>query len=280
MKRMVFLAAIALCASAAMAASDNFSRSKLGKKWVVTSRSLYIASGQLQGKSGALGYDVKSASDAGASITVYLNGTDVEYGAIALGDIAGGNNAFVKIQSQEGDGQFEYGAFYVGNNGEGASSRSKCRLQVPPKSVRGFPVLTDFCRSKAPPARTNITTITARASALARALARRRRLARQLQERCGEMLGRRRRHRDQRFSGARPLAAEITINELRDVNYAALRASRPALLPERSLSFRTSGRGRPRSLVYFHSSNMATKRTSQTLVWWASSTRWSMVSVT
>jgi hypothetical protein len=50
---------------------------------------------------------------------VYLNGTDIEWGAIALGDIAGGNNAFVKIQSQNGDGQFEYGAFYVGDNGEG-----------------------------------------------------------------------------------------------------------------------------------------------------------------
>ena len=50
---------------------------------------------------------------------MYLNGTDVEYGAVALGDIAGGNNAFIKIQSQNGDGEFEYAAFYVGNNGEG-----------------------------------------------------------------------------------------------------------------------------------------------------------------
>jgi hypothetical protein len=50
---------------------------------------------------------------------VYLNGTDVEYGAVALGDVADGSNAYVKIQSQNGDGMFEYGAFYIGNNGEG-----------------------------------------------------------------------------------------------------------------------------------------------------------------
>ena len=31
----------------------------------------------------------------------------------------GGKDAFVKIQSQDGDGQFEYAAFYIGNNGEG-----------------------------------------------------------------------------------------------------------------------------------------------------------------
>lgn len=80
---------------------------------------LYIANDQLQGKSAGLGYDTKSANDWGVSATVYLNGTDVEYGAVALGDVAGDNNAFVKIQSQDGDGMFEYGAFYVGNNGEG-----------------------------------------------------------------------------------------------------------------------------------------------------------------
>jgi len=116
---MLLLITAALCASSAMAASDKFNRSQLGKNWAVTARSLYITNEQLQGKSGALGYDVKSGSDTGATVAVYLNGTGVQYGAVALGDIAGGNNAFVKIQSQDGDGQFEYAAFYVGNNGEG-----------------------------------------------------------------------------------------------------------------------------------------------------------------
>lgn len=114
---LVILAALA--ASSALAARDNFDRSKLGRKWVVTVGRLYVAGDRLQGKSAGLGYDTSSANDWGASATVYLNGTDLEYGAVALGDIAGGNNAFVKIQSQNGDGMFEYGAFYTGDNGEG-----------------------------------------------------------------------------------------------------------------------------------------------------------------
>jgi hypothetical protein len=119
MKKLLVFAAAALSASAAIAAGDNFNRSHLGRNWVKTHGSLYIANDQLQGGSGALGYDKNSGYDTAATVTVYLNGTDVEYGAVALGDVAGGNNAFVKIQSQDGDGKFEYGAFYVGNNGEG-----------------------------------------------------------------------------------------------------------------------------------------------------------------
>ena len=119
MKYVLVFALAALSATSAVAASDNFDRSKLGGKWVVTDGRLYIANDQLQGKSAGLGYDTKSGNDLSVSATVYLNGTDVEYGAVALGDVAGGNNAFVKIQSQDGDGMFEYGAFYVGDNGEG-----------------------------------------------------------------------------------------------------------------------------------------------------------------
>jgi hypothetical protein len=50
---------------------------------------------------------------------VFLGSTDTEYGAVALGNIAGGNNAFVKIQSQNGLGTFDTAAFYTGNNGGG-----------------------------------------------------------------------------------------------------------------------------------------------------------------
>ena len=48
-----------------------------------------------------------------------IHGTDLEYGAVALGNIGGGNNAFVKIQAQNGDETFDHGAFYTGNNGGG-----------------------------------------------------------------------------------------------------------------------------------------------------------------
>jgi hypothetical protein len=60
-----------------------------------------------------------SSKDTAASAVVFLGSTDLEYGAVALGNIAGGNNAFVKIQAATGAGTFDHGAFYVGNNGSG-----------------------------------------------------------------------------------------------------------------------------------------------------------------
>jgi hypothetical protein len=123
---MILLAgAVALSATSAMAAKDNFNRQSLGKNWADASGSLYVTNDQLRGNAGSLGYFTPSSGDWKATATVYLNGTGVEYGAVALGDIAGGNNAYIKIQSQDGDGQFEYGAFYVGNNGEGEFFRLK-----------------------------------------------------------------------------------------------------------------------------------------------------------
>jgi hypothetical protein len=121
MKRTLLLAglAVALCATSAMAARDNFNRTALGNKWVVPSGSLFITSDQLQGSSLAIGYDKRSSSDTTVSTMVFTTSTDLEYGAVASGDIASGNNAFVKIQSQDGTGQFTAGAFYTGNNGGG-----------------------------------------------------------------------------------------------------------------------------------------------------------------
>ena len=81
--------------------------------------SLFITNDQLQGVTSSLGYYKKSAGDTTVSATVYTNGTDLEYGAVASGDIASGTNAFVKIQSQDGTGLFSAAAFYTGNNGAG-----------------------------------------------------------------------------------------------------------------------------------------------------------------
>lgn len=113
---------VSLSATSAMAAagSDAFNRSKLGSKWVVTSGSLAIKNHELVGKTLSLGYFTGSVSDTAVSAVVFLGGTDLEYGAIALGDIAGGNNAFVKIQAQDDAGTFDHAGFYTGNNGSGA----------------------------------------------------------------------------------------------------------------------------------------------------------------
>lgn len=120
MKKLLVVGAAALCATSAMAAKDNFNRSSLGNNWTVPYPTLSISNDQLVGSSLALGYDNKSSNDTKAQAILYLNGTDLEYGAVAVGDVASGTNAFVKLQEENGDGVFEYGAFYTGNNGSGS----------------------------------------------------------------------------------------------------------------------------------------------------------------
>ena len=114
--------AVSLSATSALAGggSDAFNRPHLGTNWVVlTGGSLSISNHELVGTSGSLGYLKGSSKDTAASTVVFLGGTDLEYGAVALGNIAGGNNAFVKIQAANGAGMFDHGAFYTGNNGSG-----------------------------------------------------------------------------------------------------------------------------------------------------------------
>jgi hypothetical protein len=113
--------AVSLSATSALAGgSDAFNRPHLGTNWVVlTGGSLSISNHELVGTSGSLGYLKGSSKDTTASTVVFLGGTDLEYGAVALGNIAGGNNAFVKIQAANGAGTFDHGAFYTGNNGSG-----------------------------------------------------------------------------------------------------------------------------------------------------------------
>jgi hypothetical protein len=131
--------AVALCSTSAMAARDDFNRASLGDKWVAPSGdgSLFITNDQLQGATLSLGYDKRSANDSTVSATVYLNSTDLEYGAVASGDIASGNNAFVKIQSN-GDGMFENGAFYIGNNGGGNFFTLNSSVPSPAKLTLSF----------------------------------------------------------------------------------------------------------------------------------------------
>ena len=111
----VGLAAV-LCATSALATHDHFNRATLGPPWVIPSGSLFINNNQLQGATGSLGYLMRSSSDTTVRATVFTTGTDLEYGAVASGNIAGGNNAFVKIQAQTATGNFSNGAFYMGNN--------------------------------------------------------------------------------------------------------------------------------------------------------------------
>ena len=91
---------VLLSATSALAGSDAFNRPKLGNTWVVTAGSLSIANHEMVGTSLSLGYLTASRNDKAASAAVFLGGTDLEYGAVAVGNIAAGNNAFVKIGSK------------------------------------------------------------------------------------------------------------------------------------------------------------------------------------
>jgi hypothetical protein len=109
-----------LSATAALAGgSDAFNRPRLGSKWVVTAGSLSISNHAMVGLlNTSLGYLTTSANDTAGSVVVELGSSDVEYGAVALGNIGGGSNAFVKLQSQNGTGTtFDTAGFYTGNNG-------------------------------------------------------------------------------------------------------------------------------------------------------------------
>ena len=110
---------VLLSATSALAGSDAFNRPNLREHWVVTAGSLSLAKHEMVGTSLSLGYLTTSLNDKAASAVVFLGGTDLQYGAVAVGNIAAGNNAFVKIQEQDGTGMFEYGGFYTGNNVQG-----------------------------------------------------------------------------------------------------------------------------------------------------------------
>jgi len=113
-------AVLSLSPTSAFAGNDAFNRVNLGPNWVITSGGLKIVNHAMAGTtSTSLGYLKGSAKDTAATVVVELGGTDLEYGAVAVGNIAGGTNAFVKIQSQNGLGTFDHGAFYTGNNGSG-----------------------------------------------------------------------------------------------------------------------------------------------------------------
>jgi len=112
---------VVLSAPSALASgSDAFNRPHLGPRWTVLSGStLTITNHEMTGTSLSLGYLKASSADTAASAVVSLGSTDLEYGAVAVGNIAAGTNAFVKIQAQDGTGTFDFGGFYTGNNGGG-----------------------------------------------------------------------------------------------------------------------------------------------------------------
>lgn len=108
----------------AMAHSDDFNHCGLkNSKWILLSGSLHIANCSVLaagdetqvGPSLAI-FRKADAGDHVGTMDVMFSGSEVQFAAIALGDIANGNNAYVKVQSQNGLGTISHIGFYVSNN--------------------------------------------------------------------------------------------------------------------------------------------------------------------
>jgi hypothetical protein len=105
-----------LCVVPAFAAWDNFNRADLGPTWTMEDGSVWIAGKKLHGDRLSMATFNKAKHDMTATVDVAAYGHGVTYGAITIGDVGKGRNAFIKIQTQNGEGTFDTAGFYTGNN--------------------------------------------------------------------------------------------------------------------------------------------------------------------
>jgi len=99
---------------------DDFNRADgpLGPDW-----STFTGSCSIVSQAARCGYGVAAYVGAGggdgstAEVDVQTNGTPLQYVGVVLHAVNGGAYPFLKVQDQSGDGRFEYGACYLGNNG-------------------------------------------------------------------------------------------------------------------------------------------------------------------
>jgi hypothetical protein len=110
------------CAAQALAGTDKFNRLSLNHRWGFLAGTMFITNGEMQGTSGAeaLFIDADAVVAPSATAKITLHGTGLQYGAITIGSNQPDDlTAFVKIQSQGGNGMFDHLGFYSGNNDTG-----------------------------------------------------------------------------------------------------------------------------------------------------------------
>jgi len=99
---------------------DDFNRADgpLGPDWSTFTGSCSIVSEAARCSYGVAVYTGPGAGDGSeAAVDVQTNGTPLQYVGVVLHAVNGGSYPFLKVQDQSGDGRFEYGACYLGNNG-------------------------------------------------------------------------------------------------------------------------------------------------------------------
>ena len=127
LKRLLVMSACGLALAQAQATVlDNFNRpdGALGGNWTIQNGNMVIINNQAAGDPAA-GWSFNLATYNGVSsdtvfADVYCVGTTLDYAALILGYASPDENAFIKVQGQDGGGMFDHAAFYYGNNGGGS----------------------------------------------------------------------------------------------------------------------------------------------------------------
>ena len=99
---------------------DDFERAdgELGPGWTVRAGECSITGGRATcGNYGLATINGAPGDGSSAEMDIEVNGTSDQYVALVLNFGTGGQNLFLKVQQQEGSGQFEYLGCNTGNNG-------------------------------------------------------------------------------------------------------------------------------------------------------------------
>ena len=123
--RLCALVGVAVLGSGlALAAVDNFNRPNgpLGADWTAVSGTWRIENNMARSSTGAATdlaiYNALQTANAlvGADV-FYLGGSRITYAALVSGYTSASNTVFIKVQDNNGNGDFERVFFYFGNNG-------------------------------------------------------------------------------------------------------------------------------------------------------------------
>lgn len=119
--KLVALASLSAFAAASHAVTDDFNRYSLGPDWVMHDGIMWTDGAVVHGHDYSLMTYTPGAGAGAASVDVILDGSgSIQYGAIVLGFLDPGHNAFIKLQNNHaGNVGFDTLGFYYGNNGGG-----------------------------------------------------------------------------------------------------------------------------------------------------------------
>jgi len=106
-KTVFSLLIVSAFSTSAYGVSDNFNRPILGSDWMIQAGNFTVNGTTIGGSDEALMTFAPGNHARSVSLDISFDGSGVEYGAIVLGYAGIDENAFIKIQSQNGYGTLE-----------------------------------------------------------------------------------------------------------------------------------------------------------------------------